>query len=254
MILAILGIMIGCFVGAFTGLGGGIIIKLVLDATNLYDPASISVFMSIIVLGMTSSTIISQWIKKFEFDLDIATYISLGSILSGYLSNIIFNYIVKNVDPSLIKTTQSIGVLIIFTLIFIYNKNKNKLLSYKIKNKFIMFLIGMLLGLVSILLGIGGGPINIVVFVFLFSFTMKKSIFYTLITIFFSQITRLATMVIDKSLFNYELKLAIIFAIAGMVGGFIGTSINQKSSEETVENAHNYVLLAMIALMFYNMF
>lgn len=252
MILTLLGIALGTFVGAFTGLGGGIIVKLVLDFTNLYNPATVSVFSSLIVLAMTTSSIIRQWFKKFKFDLDIAIYVSLGSILGGYLSEVIFNWILNSFETKQIKSAQSIGVLIIFTLIYLYNKNKEKFPKYRIKNRIFMFVIGLLLGVISIILGIGGGPINMVVFVFLFSFSIKEAIFYTLITIFFSQLTRVGTLLVNGNLFKFDLKTGIILAVMGVVGGLIGTYLNQKSSEETVQKAHNFMLLVMIGLTLYN--
>ena len=67
-------------------------------------------------------------------------------------------------------------------------------------------LLGLFLGVVSVFLGIGGGPLNIALLTLFFSFDMKECVVYSIATIFFSQLSKLFQVFVLSSSVSYDLS------------------------------------------------
>ena len=101
-------------------------------------------------------------------------------------------------------------------------------------------------------LGIGGGPINVALIIYLFSFDTKTATVCSIVTILFAQISKLATTALTTGFAMYDLSVAPLMAIGAVLGGFIGASISKKCSEKTVEKAFNGVQLFVLAITIFN--
>ena len=79
-------------VGAVSGMGGGVIIKPVMDFFHFHDVASISFYSSFAVLVMAMVSTYRQ--IKYGFKMKWSKMIALagGSILGGYIGNFFFYY------------------------------------------------------------------------------------------------------------------------------------------------------------------
>ena len=84
--------------GALTGMGGGVIIKPVLDVIGEYDAATIGVLCSCTVFTMSIVSIHKQVRQKAKIDLSIALPLSAGSILGGWSGERLLRYIVAGQD------------------------------------------------------------------------------------------------------------------------------------------------------------
>ena len=69
--------------GAMTGMGGGVIIKPLLDLLGGYDTATIGVLSSLTVLIMSLVSVAKQMLKKTEIVPGIAVPLALGSVAGG---------------------------------------------------------------------------------------------------------------------------------------------------------------------------
>ncbi|WP_343030413.1 TSUP family transporter [Fundicoccus ignavus] len=65
---------------------------------------------------------------------------------------------------------------------------------YAIDNWLVATVVGLSLGTISVFLGIGGGPLNVSLLLWLMSFTMKEAAVYSVAMIFFSQLSKLGSM------------------------------------------------------------
>ena len=151
-----------------------------------------------------------------------------------------------------VKIIQATLLAICLVVILGYTINKNKIKHYHLKNIIAIFAVGLFLGSISIFLGIGGGPLNVVLLMILFSFTIKEATIYSIATIFFSQISKIATLLITKELFTYDLSLVPYICVAAIVGGMMGTIINQKMSESRITQFFNGLMAGLLALSLYN--
>ena len=75
------------------------------------------------------------------------------------------------------------------------------------ENIVLAFFVGLFLGAISIFLAIGGGPLNVSLFVIIFHFTMKQSSVYSIATIFFSQITKIISIVASAQYQMFDMKM-----------------------------------------------
>ena len=118
----------------------------------------------------------------------------------------------------------------------------------------LILLTGLILGLLSAFLGIGGGPINTAFLVLLFSFTVKESAVYSVAIIFFSQLSQLVTIFINNRFEPYKAYLPIVlFAMAvSVIGGFIGSKLNKKLNNKTITVIFSVVLSIVAIINIFN--
>lgn len=246
-------IFIACTVGAIVGIGGGVIIKPVLDATRLLSVDDVSFISTCAVFAMSISSSIKHIKSKTEIKPKIVLLVSIGSIAGGFIGNELFDLALKGLAPNIVKAVQAviIAAFIVFVLLYVNSKN---IKSFEIKNPFAIALVGLALGLMSAFLGIGGGPINTAFLVLLFSFTLKESAVYSIAIIFFSQLSQLITIFMNNRFEPFrEYWLIIVLAMAvSVIGGIIGSLLNKKLSNSVITKIFSAVLVIVAAINIYN--
>lgn len=254
LILYIAIVLLATILGAIAGLGGGVIIKPLFDMIGIHDASTIGFYSSCAVFTMCIVSIIKQVKKGFQFDIKTIIYISLGSLFGGLLGERTFQYITYSLENHTVKMIQAILLGITLILIMIYTLQKNKFHHYHIKNKGSIFLTGLFLGSISIFLGIGGGPLNVATLMLMFSFSMKEATIYSIATIFFSQVSKLGSIIVQHQLLTYDLSFLPFICISAIVGGYIGTIFNQKFNEKEIEKVYRILLILLIGISCYNVY
>ncbi len=246
-------IFIACTVGAIVGIGGGVIIKPMLDLIGQHSVEVVGFISTCAVFAMSISSSVKHITAKTEFNKKIVLLVSFGSIFGGIIGNEIFDYAFEKFNTDIIKGIQAviIALFIIFVIIYVNTKN---IKSLKIKNSILIVLTGLLLGLMSAFLGIGGGPINTAFLVLLFSFTVKESAVYSVAIIFFSQLSQLITIFINNQFEPYKEYTPIILSAmaVSVIGGIIGSKLNRKLSDKTVTTIFSVVLSIVAVINIYN--
>jgi len=236
-----------------TGMGGGVIIKPIMDVIGDFDVHTIGVIASITVFSMAFVSIFKQIKSKTKIPFNIALPLAIGSAIGGITGERIFSYIVGLFEADgIVKIVQNAILAILILWVFIYMNNKTKFKSKEFKGIFPSLFTGLCLGMCSAFLGIGGGPINVSVIVFLFSLPIKTATICSLITILFSQISKLTTIFFTKGFSDLDFTVVIVMVIAAIIGGFLGAHFNKKLSEKTVEKAFNFVILIVLGLTIFN--
>lgn len=243
-------IFIATFLGACAGLGGGVIIKPVLDFIGAHDLNTISFLSTSAVFTMSVYSTIKQIRNKVKFDFAMILLIAVGAMLGGNLGSQAFSLLLNRFDTNLVKGMQAIilAVLLIVVLINMNIPHRN----LQIKNKALTFVIGLCLGMISSFLGIGGGPINVAVFVFFFSVEMKTATVYSIATILFSQASKLLTIAFTSGFGGFDLSLLCYTLPMAILGGMVGTKVNHRASEKVVTMIFNVAVFAIICLNIYN--
>lgn len=254
IILYSLVILSATTVGAIAGLGGGVIIKPLLDMIGYHDATTIGFYSCVAVFTMCVVSIIKQLRKGFQLDIKTVVYISIGSSLGGLFGDKIFVNIAQYYSDQNVKLIQSILLLITLILILIYTLKKDKIKSFHIKNFLSIFTLGLFLGTVSVFLGIGGGPLNVSLLILLFSYGMKQATIYSIATIFFSQLSKLSSIIISGNIMSLDLSFVPFICASAILGGYIGTMMNQKLSDSRVEKIYVIVLFTLIGISLYNIF
>ncbi len=236
--------------GALAGIGGGVIIKPVFDAIGEYSAAEISVISSCAVFAMSllSTVIGAKQLRRAKNILPVMSAIAAGSAAGGYLGEFIFSRAVSGNSP--VKTVQNVILLILIVFVVIYMRKQEKK-TFDCKSPFVGLLAGLLLGACAAFLGIGGGPINVAVITLIFGFEIKTAVVCSIMTILFSQGTKLITIAV-RDISSFEIKILPFAVAAGLCGALIGRMLNKKAGAKAVNNCFIAVQVLTAALCIFN--
>lgn len=238
---------------SLTGMGGGVIIKPIMDIIGDFNVHTIGVIASITVFSMALVSILKHIKSKTKIPFEVAVPLAIGSVLGGFTGERIFSFVIGLLKADgVVKIIQNIVLTILILWVLIYMNNKTKFKSKEFKGVFPSLLTGFCLGICSAFLGIGGGPINVTVIIFLFSLPIKTATICSLITILLSQFSKLTTIFFTKGFSDLDFKVVIVMVFAAIIGGFLGAHLNKKLSEDTIQKAFNYVILLVFGLTTFN--
>lgn len=241
--------LIACIIGAISGIGGGIIIKPVVDSLNIMSISTLNFLSGCTILSMSIVSLYRN--KNVKLNFDIPIFLGIGASIGGIIGKQLFDIVGKNFDNSIVGFIQSILLFIINIFILFYMFIKHKLKSKKIKSKIITVMLGCFLGIISSFLGIGGGPINIAVIYYFYSLEAKQTVLSSLIVVFFSQLSSLIlTFCIGTPIFEYT--SLIFMCLGGVFGALIGSKISKKMDNDKTQKFFIGVLLFLIAINIYN--
>lgn len=204
-------------IGSVSGMGGGVIIKPVLDFMALDSVAAISFYSTVAVFVMSIVSTYRQVKNGISIRFDLVSWISLGAVLGGIFGNILFEALLRVADEKLVQLLQII--LTIITLLFAFFYSRYEWKNFTLKGIPWYLLCGLILGFLASFLGIGGGPINVSVLMLMFAMPIKDATVYSICTIFFSQLSKLATLALSTGFARYDLTMLWFVVPAAILGG-----------------------------------
>ena len=122
------------------------------------------------------------------------------------------------------------------------------------KSRLVCGAIGLVLGVMSSFLGIGGGPINLVVLFFFFSMDTKTAAENSLYIILVSQIASLFASLLTRTVPEFSLGMLLLMAAGGICGGICGRSVNKKLESRRVDQLFIGFMIFMIFINLYNIY
>lgn len=244
--------LLSTIAGSMAGLGGGVIIKPVLDFLGDYNLATIGVLSSFTVFSMAVVSIIKQLTYKNKFDIKNTGALAIGSILGGLLGQKLLTFILNNITSRSVSLIQSGVLAVLLIFVYIYINNKEKFKSFKIDNFILSIVIGIFLGAIAAFLGIGGGPINVAFLTIFFSMDAKNAARDSVMIILFSQAAKLLTITFGTGFSGYDLTMLPYMIFGGIFGGFIGAKFNRMFSNKIILRVFNVVVVLIIGLNIYN--
>lgn len=239
--------------GSMTGMGGGVIIKPVLDALHGFDVQTIGVLSAITVFSMSVVSIGKQMLAGAKIPFRTAIPLALGSVAGGCLGQWMLASIVSVMRADRFVTVIQNGVLSILILgVYLYMHHKRKIKGLHLIGIPSAVLAGVFLGVCSSFLGIGGGPINVALIIYLFSYDTKTATVCSLITILFAQLSKLGGVAMTTGFAVYDLSMLPVMVVGAVSGGFIGASFHKRCDEAMIEKTFNAVQLLVLALSVFN--
>lgn len=256
LVVFILGMvsLLSSVIGSICGIGGGVIIKPVLDATGIMSVSAISFLSGCTVLTMTVVSVGKNMRSgAAKMDLRIATALAAGAALGGAVGKWMFQAMKEAVGKeNLVGMTQAFVLLVITLATLIYTVRKGGIRTKRYDQIWICGGIGILLGIFSSFLGIGGGPINLMVLGYFFSMSTKEAALSSLYIIMFSQVTSLVQTLVTGSVPKIRPDYLIVMVLGGMAGGAIGSRINRKIPERRVDRLFIALMTVIIGINIYN--
>ncbi len=245
--------LICTFAGAITGMGGGVVIKPVLDLLGDFDSASIGALSSITVLAMSLTTFARQAGKKRNTSIVKLLVLGISSAGGGVLGQYLFEIMTKGAtNAATVKIIQNSILLFLIVCIFFYMLFREKIKPLHLHNVVFYILVGLLLGILSSFLGIGGGPLNVAILMLLFAMEIKEATFASIVTIMFAQIAKVVTIFASGGFGGYDLSMLPYMVVAGVLGGFIGSIVGKKISGKITAVAFNIMQIAVMIICIIN--
>ena len=237
--------------GGICGIGGGVIIKPVVDALGVLPVSALSFLSGLTVLGMSCISVYKQR-KRRLVELKTGTALALGAAIGGLLGKALFDVIKSGVGEAPVGLIQSVALAVITLGTLLYMLNRPKIRTLQVTNLLLSAVIGLVLGVMSSFLGIGGGPINLCVLYFFFSMDTKKAAANSLYCILFSQAASFLSTAVQGKIPDFPWVLLILMIAGGVLGGMLGSKLNEKLNAKQVEKLFTGLLVLIILICIYN--
>ncbi len=243
--------LIACIIGAISGIGGGIIIKPIIDSFGIMSSSTLSFLSGCTVLCMSIVSLYKNKNQNIKLNFAIPIFLGIGASIGGIIGKQLFDIILKTFQNNIILLVQSILLFIINIFILIYMFLKNKLKCKNITSKIVTTILGCFLGIISSFLGIGGGPLNIAIIYYFYSLQPKETALSSLIVVFFSQLFSLIST-FYFGIPNFKYSMLIVMCLGGVLGALIGTKISKKMNNNKTQKFFIIVLVGLIFINIYN--
>lgn len=245
-----------CIVGAICGIGGGVIIKPTLDAVGVLPVSTISFLSGCTVLAMSLYSVLKGRGKgDSQLDMKVATPLAIGAAAGGILGKMMFEGVKRLfADADMVGGVQAACLLIVTLGTLLYTVKKEQISTRRVKSPAVCVVIGLVLGVMSSFLGIGGGPINLVVLFYFFSMNTKTAALNSLYIILFSQITSFLQTMASGKVPEFDWKVLVTMVGAGLLGGFLGRKVNRRMDGQMVDKLFMVLMLVICGINVYNIY
>ncbi|HJC40411.1 MAG TPA: sulfite exporter TauE/SafE family protein [Candidatus Intestinimonas pullistercoris] len=239
--------------GAICGIGGGVIIKPALDALNIASVSTISFLSGCTVLSMSCYSVGKALAAKESLvDFKTGTPLALGGAVGGIVGKSLFSALTAMFSQQSVGICQSLCLAALTLMTICYTLNQRRIHTHHITNPVVCVLVGLVLGILSSFLGIGGGPINLVVLYYFFSMSTKVAAQNSLYIILISQITSLGTTLLTGAVPPFQWSWLILMVVGGISGGMVGRKINKRIDDRQVERLFIGLMVIITLISLYN--
>ncbi len=246
--------LVATALGAIGGIGGGMIIKPVMDAISDMPVATIDFLSGCTVLAMSVASLLRNSSSDAKNNPSKNTPLALGAAGGGILGKSMFGLIQWLVmNNTIISVIQNVLMIFITSGILVYMLFKNHIRTLQMKKTVTCAVIGLTLGALSSFLGIGGGPLNIIVLNYFFSFSIRAATVNSLYIILYSQLASLASVLIHWTIPSFSCLIMFTMVVGGILGGLVGRHVSRKISEKQIEMVFYILLTGIIMINIYNL-
>ena len=247
--------LLSCVIGKICGMGGGVIIKPVLDALGTMSVASINFLSSCTVTGMTCWSVGKPAVSGgSEINWKLSTPLAVGAAIGGILGKEMFERVAGLFrDANMAGGVQAFILFIATLATLIFTIFKDRIALRQVSNRILCILIGLVLGMLGSFLGIGGGPFNMAVLYYFFSMSTKIAAQNSLYVILVSQITGLLKTILSGNMPQINVWLLVGMIVYGVIGSEVGGRINKKLSENKATILFECSMVLVLCINIYNM-
>ncbi len=240
--------------GAICGIGGGVIIKPVLDMLHLETVTTISFLSGCTVLSMTCYSVgRSMLAGERRVALRTGTPLAIGAAVGGLVGKQLFTSVRSLfANQNTVGAVQAVCLAAVTLGTLIYTVNKSRISTRKVQNIWACMVIGLVLGIMSSFLGIGGGPINLVVLFYFFSMDTKTAAANSLYIILFSQLASVLATIFTATVPPFQWATMLLMIAGGIGGGIAGRALNRKMNEKMVDKLFIALMVVIIGISIYN--
>ncbi len=263
-----LGGMVGILSGMF-GVGGGFLMTPLLFFIGIPPAVAVATEANQIVASSFSGVL--AHFRRKTVDLKMGTVLLVGGLTGAALGVVVFNYLksLGQVDL-LVKLCYVVFLGIIGSLMFVESLNAIRKargaaggtpakrrqrtwvhalpmkMRFRTSGLYISVIpplvVGVVVGILSAIMGVGGGFIMVPAMIYLLGMPTKVVVGTSLFQIIF--VTAFTTMLHATTNYTVDVVLAVLLLVGGVIGAQIGTRIGVKMKAEQLR-----VLLALMVLV-----
>lgn len=253
-ILDLLGYFGALIIGVVLGLiggGGSILTVPVLVYLLLINPVTATAY-SLFVVGASSLVGAINNMKKKLVDFRTATVFAIPAFIAVYGTR---KYLVPAIPDHIFtvwgfEVTKDIGIMLFFAIIMVVasismikNNGKEELLETKVKYNYpLIILEGIVVGVLTGIVGAGGGFLIIPALVLLAKLPMKKAVATSLLII---AVKSLIGFIGDVENLDIDWKFLLIFTGLSIAGIFLGGYLNKFIDGAKLKKGFGWFVLLM---------
>lgn len=230
-------ILVGIFIGSmsgFFGIGGGMILVPILLVLGFDTKDAIGIS----IVQMVFSSIYGSYLnhKKGSLIIGEGIFVGFGGFVGGYVGGYVTQFIADIVLQFLFM-----GLLLFSLFRLFFSQHHEDDGETKTLNKALLFGIGLVIGIFSITLGIGGSVVLTPLLVGLLHYPLKKAVSAGLFFVVFSSV---AGMISRLSSGTIDFSNGLIVAIASLLGVALGIWLKDHVTSKN----HKMALMALYVL------
>lgn len=253
-VIVIIGFAAAVLIGISLGLigGGGSILTVPVMVYILKIDPVLATAYSLFVVGSTSLVGAGTYMKKGLVDYKTALVFAIPSFIAVFLTR---KFLVPALPDPLFTIgeaiiTKNIGIMVFFAVIMlaasysmITEKRGGDAVEEEVKFNFPMIALeGLVVGVITGIVGAGGGFLIIPALVLLAKLPMKLAVGTSLLII---AAKSLIGFLGDVSTQTIDWQLLLIFTSLSIVGIFIGSALSKKINDQVLKTGFGWFVLVM---------
>lgn len=234
-------LFLGAVLFSMLGLGGGVLYTPFFHflGYKISQSATFSLFLIMFTTFFSAMSFLLHKKIRVRLALITALFMLLGSFLGGYISNFVSEIFLK--------------FMFLLVMIFLLGKMllKNKIFNFVTNNyPFLKYIFPFVFGLISSLLGIGGGAFLVPYFSGIFSLDINSAVATSSLVILIASIFGiLGHLTCGEASFNNTI---FIYAASVAIGGFIGAKFSMKISSKQLRSLFLLVITILIVITLFS--
>jgi uncharacterized membrane protein YfcA len=238
-------VLIGAFVGllsGFFGIGGGTILVPLLLLAGFETKTAIGIS----IVQMVFSSVYGSYLNNKKGSLDISMVLIIG--LGGFVGAFFSGFVAALIPSRVLEIIFFSFVLFALSRMFFKTKEHK---DEKRVSKSILFPIGMIIGLFSMLIGVGGSIMLVPILVGFLHVELKKATSAGLFFVMFSSVSGLISHTING---HIDFSSGIVIGLASLFGVYLGIHLKHSVSNEISKKLLMLFYLAVISYLAYRIF
>jgi uncharacterized membrane protein YfcA len=237
--LIIFGVLTG-FISGFFGVGGGMVLVPLL----LYASFEMKQAVAISIMQMVFSSIYGSFLNFKNKLLEIKDGLIIG--IGGFLGGLQSSFVLKTFSN---QTLQYLFILVVIFAIYKvgFTKVDDTPTIKKKHNPFMLFIIGVIIGLIAMSIGVGGSIMLTPILVGFLYYNIKEATSLALFFIIFSSIAGFVSLSFSGQMLFYE---GAIVGLASLFGVYFGIKLkaltNIKSYKQYTLLMYGLILVSML--------
>ena len=251
--MELIGYFSAIVIGLVMGLigGGGSILSVPIFVYVFGFDAVTATALSLCVVGVTSSVGSIGFIRQKQIDFKTAFTFGIPSILGVIFSR---RLILPNLPEYIIHRwgitlTKDMFLLLLFSVLMLIASFKmiRKIERVRVRrddetNYTVLISQGLLVGIITGLIGAGGGFLIVPALVMLLGISMKKAVATSL---FIISMNSILGFLVTMKMVKHDWNFLLIFSALSIVGIFIGIAVSKKMDGRKLKPLFGWIVLGM---------